>query len=215
MCQRSTRSVDAALSKDLVHDSRDRRGRVDDHTIVGEILLGLMQAHDEFTLLRSSAPLVVWSALQPPPQGVRVDIEDENAVEEVNEGVEVPGTTAEEGHRLALVRDQSLDLVHLPQVVLVRAAGDRLPSLRITLIGELPVPMHGVVAAPLQLGTNRGLPSAGDALNQEVSDAHRWMIRATRPEEAVDTIRRDVSLMLVCMSKSVAGHRTLHVARSA
>jgi hypothetical protein len=46
----------------------------------------------------------------------------------VNEGLEVPGTTAEEGHRLALVRDQSLDLVHLPQVALVRAAGRQAPQ---------------------------------------------------------------------------------------
>lgn len=95
-----------ALTKDLVNDARKGWGGVDDNTL-RSIFLRSMQPSDEFSFRSpsSSAPLIFRSLVQSPGQCVKVDVQDKNSVEQVNEHGEVPRTPAEECHRLALVDD--------------------------------------------------------------------------------------------------------------
>ena len=86
-----------AATKNLVDDLLDRCRRVDDNSVLGDVGFCLMPSHDEFAIRRlSAAPLIVGSLVEPAIQGVEVDVEDEDAVEELDECREVPGTTAEE-----------------------------------------------------------------------------------------------------------------------
>src|SRR6478735_3127615 len=170
-----------AATKNLVDDLLDRCRRVDDNSVLGDVGFCLMPSHDEFAIRRlSAAPLIVGSLVEPPIQGVEVDVEDEDAVEELDECREVPGTTAEECDLFTLVRDQGPYCGDIPDVVLVAATLDRLPSFRVALVGQLAVAMDGVVAAPLQLLANGGLAGAGEAFDQVVPPAH--LLDNTRQE---------------------------------
>jgi hypothetical protein len=95
------------------------------------------------------------SLLEAPVQRLQVDLEDEDAVEQVHKPREVPRAAAEERHRLILVGDQDPHSVYRPDVVLVRAAIRRLSSFRIALVCQVPVTVNGMVAAPAQLPADR------------------------------------------------------------
>jgi len=82
------------------------------------------------------------------------------------------------------VGDQGSHLLNIPDVVLVAEAFHRLTSFRIAPVSQLAVAMNGVVAAALQLITNRSLAGAGKALDEIVPPAHvlenthqTWAIR--------------------------------------
>src|SRR3954451_21918360 len=116
-----------------------------------------MQAQSELPLLGPSAPLVLRSLGEPPDQRVRVDLQDEEPVEQVEELREVPGPTAEEHHRRVPAGDQRSPLVHVPDVVLVSSTLRRSASLGVALVRKLVVPIDGEVATPLQLPADGSL----------------------------------------------------------
>ena len=135
-----------------------------------------MQSLDELPLRGSSAPLVVSSLVEPPVQGVTVDLEDEDAVEQVDDVREVPRASAEVRHLGTLVGNEGSYPVQAPHMMLVRAAGHRFTRSRVTLIGQFRIAVDRVVAASLQLPADRRLPRAGHAFNEVVPDAHGRMI---------------------------------------
>jgi hypothetical protein len=74
-----------ALTNDLVNDARDRCGGVDHDTVFRNVLLRLMQSHNEFPFRLFSAPLIFRSLVKPPVQCVKVDLKYENAVKQIYE----------------------------------------------------------------------------------------------------------------------------------
>ncbi len=92
--------------KDLVHDARDGRRSIDDETALWNVFFRFVQARDEFTFhWLSAAPLMVQSLVKPPVQCAKVNLENEDAVEQSNKFGKIPGTTAEECDRFILVCD--------------------------------------------------------------------------------------------------------------
>src|SRR5438874_3632332 len=65
----------------------------------------------------------------------------------------------------------------MPNVVLVREAIRRFTSLRIALISQFPVTINGMVTTPLQFMADRRFAGAGNAFNQIISHAHRFIRR--------------------------------------
>src|SRR5262249_26239629 len=68
-----------ALTKDLVHDARERCGGVDDRTVLRKVFFRLMQAHSDFPFRWCSAPISgveCYSLINPPETGVQVDLKD-------------------------------------------------------------------------------------------------------------------------------------------
>ena len=64
----------------------DRCGGVDDDAVLRDVFLRLMPFHDELAFRRhSAAPLLVRALVEPPMQRRKVDIEDEDRVEQVDE----------------------------------------------------------------------------------------------------------------------------------
>jgi len=70
------------------------------------------------------------------------------------------------------VGDQVSHLLYVPDVVLVSEAFHRFAGFRITPVCQLAVAMNGVVAAALQLITNRSLAGAGKPFDQIIPPAH-------------------------------------------
>ena len=72
-----------ALTKDLVHDARERCGSVDDRTVLRKGCFRVIHAHSDFPFLWCSAP-ISWvqcdSLINPPETGVQVDRKDKHAV---------------------------------------------------------------------------------------------------------------------------------------
>jgi len=131
-----------------------------------------MQAKDEFAFSRSRAPLVFCSLVKPLEQGWKIDVEEEHAVEYVKEGIEVPATTAEEGHRLVATSGESLDLLYPPEVVLVPVAVGWCAGHGVALIGEFRIAVDGMVAASLQLLADGRLAASRHAFDKKVPSAH-------------------------------------------
>src|SRR6476659_2307627 len=106
-----------------------------------------MQPRDEIAFRLLSAELVFWSLIESPVQRVQIDLQDEDAVEQVLELREVTRAAAEEGDALILVGDQGSDFVHVPDVMPMRRhAVRRITRLRIPLIGQVGVTIDGVEA---------------------------------------------------------------------
>ena len=129
-------------------------------------------------------PLVTGPLVEPAEQGVQVDLEHEDVVEQVDEVREVAGAAAEEGHGRTVVGDQLADPTDVPEVVLVQGGVDRPPGRRVSLVGEVGVTVDGVVTASPQLVAHGGLPGPGHALDQVVADAHGRSITATGEQNA-------------------------------
>ena len=70
------------------NDSKRRRG-VDAHGVLWNILFRCMQPRNQLPLGRSSAKLVFRPCGKPPVQGVKIDVEDEDPVKQINEQVEI------------------------------------------------------------------------------------------------------------------------------
>src|SRR3954453_23332419 len=154
------------LTKDLVHHVLDRCGGVDNHPVLRDVFFGLMPPDDEVAFRGlPAAPLLVRSRVKPPVQRGKVDLEDEDGVEEVEKLREVPRSTAEEGDRFPLVRGQGFHSVDIPEVVLVPPTHNRLPGFRVALVGPLAGAMNGLVAPPLEFIANGSLAGPGQAFD--------------------------------------------------
>ena len=117
-----------------------------------------MQSHDEIAYRLLRAPLVVRALVEPPVQGVEIDVEDEDLIEQVDELREVARAATEEGDALAMVGDQGLHAAHVPDVVFVRCLPRGLTSSRIALMGQFSVTVNGVVTAPFNSSQTEVLP---------------------------------------------------------
>ncbi len=75
----------------------------------------------------------------------QIDLEDEDRIEQLYEGIAVSNSAAEEGHRLALIGDKLPDCLDAPQVMVMGGdtgdSGHRCACLRVPLVCQLPVPM--------------------------------------------------------------------------
>src|SRR5690606_31079771 len=96
-------------------------------------------------------------------QRPKVDFEDEDGVEQVDELREVARPTTEERGRLTPVGDPCTDFLDVPDVVLVPEAFHRFTRFGISPVRQFAITMDGVVAAALQLVTDGRLASAGKA----------------------------------------------------
>jgi hypothetical protein len=150
-----------------------RCGGVDDNAVLRDVVFRLMPSHDEFASRRLSAtPLVVRSLVKPPMQRGKVDFEDKDVVEQIDEFREVPRATAKERGRFIPVGDEGFHFVYVPDVVLVSEAIPRFTGFGIAPVSQLAVAMNGVVAAPLQFIANGSLAGAGKAFDQIILPAH-------------------------------------------
>jgi len=180
--------LSAAATQDLVDDFGDRPGGVDGDRVFGKVFPGLVLAEDQGAFGGFRTPFA-GSAVEAVVQGCEVDFEHEDRVEEGDEALAVACAAAEEGGGVGLVGDEGADLVLIPDVV----AGDEIrigAVLRthervqpcagdgIALIGQCPVAMHGVMAAPLQFGGGCGLAAAGAAFDEIIPDAHFRLVFA-------------------------------------
>jgi hypothetical protein len=152
-------AVQSSTLQDVVDNAGEGGGGVNDDP-VGGVLSRLMQPLDELALRRPSAKLVRRSLLEPSPQRLKINLKDEDGVEQVDERGEVPGAAAEERRRLVLVGRQGSDLFDAPEMVLVGPSRHLSPGGWITLVGELAVTVDGLVAATLQLIADRRLAGA-------------------------------------------------------
>ena len=140
------------MAKDLVDDLLERCGGVDDDAVRRDALLRLMPTHDASAFRRyAAAPLLVRPLVEPPMQRGKVDLEDEDGIEQTDELREVARAAAEERRRLARVGDKGLHLLDVPDVVLVTEPVHRLTGLRIAPVRQLAVAMDDVMAAALEL----------------------------------------------------------------
>ena len=77
-----------ALTNDLVNDVRKRCGRVDDHTVFRNGFFRLIQARSDVPFRCFSAPVSrvhCHSLINPPVHGVKVNLKDKNAIEQIDE----------------------------------------------------------------------------------------------------------------------------------
>ncbi|MGF6230023.1 hypothetical protein QFZ27_003978 [Inquilinus ginsengisoli] len=118
---------------------------------------------------------------KPPVQRVDIDFGNEDPVKQIDKAGKISGAAAEEGNRVALIRDQGFDFVDIPNMVLMHKAIQRFTSLRITLIRQLPVTIDGVVTAPSQFFTHRGFararPSRPAKLTERAESCRRAGLR--------------------------------------
>jgi hypothetical protein len=186
-----TCSICVALTDNLVNDARERCGGVDDHTVFRNAFFRSVQSRSDFPFRLFSAPVSgvhCHPLSNPPVHCVKVNFKDKNAVKQIDELCSIPRSTAEKRDRLIPVGDAGLYFIYMPNVVrgnegrraLVRAAIRRCTGFRMALIGQFPVTMNGMVAAPLQFGADRRLAGAGNACNQIIPHAHGWRIPPTR-----------------------------------
>ena len=85
-----------ALFQNRVHDTRDRRSRVDDDPTFGEIFFRCVQSHDELSFGGSSAPFGFRPLGKPSSQRAQIDFEHKDPIEQIDEFGKVPGAAAEE-----------------------------------------------------------------------------------------------------------------------
>ena len=119
--------------EDLVDDVRDGKRRINHDAGSGDVFLGPVQTDDEIALRWLRAPLVSRALVEPRLQGAKIDVEDEDFVKQVNELREVARAAAEERSGLVLFSHQGLYSTHVPDVVLVPCAVDRLARFGIAL----------------------------------------------------------------------------------
>src|SRR5690242_5024297 len=131
-----------------------------------------MEPNDECALSLLGPELIVGPLIQASQQGALVDVEEEHRIEQMDELRKVPRPSAEEGVWLVAVRSQRLDHLDSPDVVLMHVTGTWCACFGVPLVRQVCVAVDGLIAAALQLRTDRGLTAAGNALDEEVALAH-------------------------------------------
>lgn len=171
------------LLEDGVDDAFDRGRGVDRDAVARYVASCLMPLRDASGVWCSSrAPVLARSCIEALSQGLQVDLEYEDAIEKVDEGVEVSRPSAEERQRFVVVLDEIADALHIPDVVLVGCPTRALPGLGVALVGQLPVAMHRLEPTSLQLRCHRRLAGTRQPLDQVVPDSHKRRLRgATLP----------------------------------
>ena len=86
----------AALFQNLIHDVFNRRSGVDYDSTLRDIFFRCVQLPDELPFGRSSAPLSFRPLGKPSGQRVKIDLENKNPVEQINEAREIPRAATEE-----------------------------------------------------------------------------------------------------------------------
>src|SRR5215218_8076258 len=127
----------------------------------------MLESRKGFSFACRSSPRVFRSGGKTPVQRLQIDLKHENAIPHIDETVGIPGTTAKERCRMVLIGHQSADRRNVPHpgTLLISAFINGFPRFWIAPIGQLPVAVDGVVAAPLQLIADRGFTGAGDAVD--------------------------------------------------
>ena len=170
--------------ENLVDDLRERLARVNQDCIVWSpaipkaILPRPALQCDKLSIGLPSSELILRSLFQPLQQRTKLNIENEHGIEQVDGPPEVPRTAAEEGHGVLSIGSDRSYLIEIPEPALAQprltvpttAVGamstgayvvrNRNAGLRVTHIGQHAVAMDGLIAAPLQLGADRGLTTA-------------------------------------------------------
>jgi len=170
------------MTKDLADHVRERSRRVDHHAGIWDVSLGAVESDDEVTLGWFRSPLVLRALVEPPVQGVAINVEDEHLVEQIDELREVARASAEERDGFLMVCHQSPNSPHVPDVVLVRSGIGRFTSFGVALVRKFPIAVDGLVAAPVQFCAYRGLPRSGYAFDEIVADTHRGSIGPPTPQ---------------------------------
>ncbi len=133
-----------------------------------------MQARDERLFLRFSTP-VSWVArnplVEPTIQYPKVgNLKNKDGIKQIDKAVKIPAAAAKERCCHAVIIEHSLDIFHVPNLMLLLPHSlvqfvqmgwlvHRLPGFWIAPIHQLPVSVQDVKAAPLQLFGNGVLPA--------------------------------------------------------
>lgn len=134
----------------------NRGSRINSYSCRG-IFLGRVQTQNQRPLTWFCAKFILWPLRQSPAQGVEINIENKNGIEPGNEVVKIARATAKKGHRNSLVIHQGVDFADIPDVMFMTGAIKPLTRLWITLIGQDPITMNGMMATPQQLIAYCGL----------------------------------------------------------
>src|SRR5688500_581627 len=122
----------------------------------------MLYSRKGFPFLGRSTPFGFRSGGKTPVQRLQIDFKHKHFIEQTNKAVGIPGAAAKESCRMVLIGHQSSDLLNVPYpgTMLVRATIHGLPRFEITPLGQLLITVDDVVAAPLQLATDRSFPGA-------------------------------------------------------
>ena len=136
-----------------------------------------MNARQEFPIGWRSGPLVFRSQGKSREHRVQIDLKKENAIEQIDEAVKIPGTAAKERYAVTLIGHQTSNLIDVPDAMLVGEAIQGLTGYWIALISQLIVTMDDMVAAsPL----GRRSPTWG-----ERSPGGGALARRARPSDGI------------------------------
>ncbi len=167
--------MDFSASEDVVHDVAEWAGGVDGYSLRHSFSSG-MHAKYELLLLVVPAPVIGIASLESPFECLGVHVQYEDLVEHVDESVEVPRAAAEEDHLVRGVRDHLSDPVDIPYVVPETRHLHTLPRFGLAWIGDLVIPVDGLVATPAKFPAHRALAGARTALYEEVPSRHQRIV---------------------------------------
>jgi hypothetical protein len=156
------------MFKNGVHDACEGCRGINDDCVLGKPrFCRMLESRKGFPFTCRSSPLVFRSGGKTPIQRIQIDLKHKHGIEQTDEAVSIPGTAAKECCGMVVIGHQSLDLLNVPypSTMLVSVPFHQLPSLEIVPIGQLPVAVDGVIAAPLQLVADRRFPGAGNAVD--------------------------------------------------
>src|SRR3954466_13122051 len=110
----------------------------------------MLESRKGFSFLCRSSPLGFRSGGKTPVQRIPIDRKHENGIEQTDEAVGIPRTAAKECCRMGVIGHQSADLRNVPHpgTLLISAFINGFPRFWIAPIGQFPVTVDGVVAAP-------------------------------------------------------------------
>ena len=106
---------------DLVNNTRERTGGVNDDGMARNVLFRLMQAHCKLTFV-GFATEIGWvpchSLIQPAVHRVQIDIEDKDTIKQLNEFGEIARPPTEKGDRRFPVGGVGSHFLYIPNPVL-------------------------------------------------------------------------------------------------
>ena len=161
--------------KNSVDDACKGCRGVDADGVRGQAFLcRMLESRKGFAFACRSAPRVCRSGGKTPVQRSQIDRKHENAIPHIAETVGIPGTTAKEGCRMGVIGQQSADRRNVPHPGTLRSGAPRNGRAGFWLapIGQVPVAVDGVVAAPLQFVADCGFTGAGNAVDDVVLATH-------------------------------------------